>query len=145
MSLLDSILGAVLGGSRSNDKNQMLIKQVMSLVSGQGAQGASQGASGLAGLIGQFQKAGLGDAVNSWIGTGQNQPVNGAQIEQALGSDRIQQFAQQTGMGGSEVSNVLSKLLPQIIDKVTPTGSVPPKNDLQGLLTGLLGQLGGRS
>jgi uncharacterized protein YidB (DUF937 family) len=143
MGLLDSLLGSVLGGG-GNDKNQMLIKLVMGLLSGQGSPGGGQGASGLAGLVGQFQKAGLGDAVNSWISTGANQPVNGAQVQQALGADQIQQFAQQTGMGGGQVSDLLAQLLPQVIDKVTPSGSVPPQNDLQGMLGGLLGQLGGQ-
>lgn len=143
MGLLDSILGAVLGGSGSN-KNQMLLQLAMSLLSGQGSQGSGQGASGLAGLVGQFQKAGLGDAVNSWVGTGANQPVTGDQIHQALGADQIQQFAQQTGMQNHEVSGALAQMLPQLIDKVTPHGSVPPQNDLQGMLTGLLGSLGGQ-
>ncbi len=141
MGLFDSILGAVLGGS-GNQQNQ-LAQIAMQLLSGAGS-GSGQGGGGLGALIGQFQKAGLGDAVNSWVSTGQNQPVSGAQVQQALGADRIQQFAQQTGMESNQVSDVLSKLLPQLIDKVTPNGSVPQQNDLQGMLTGLLSQFGGQ-
>jgi uncharacterized protein YidB (DUF937 family) len=140
MSLLNTILGAVLGGS-GNQQNA-IAQIAMQLLSGGGAGG--QGGGGLGALIGQFQKAGLGDAMNSWISTGQNQAVNGAQIQQALGSERIQQFAQQTGMPGGQVSDVLAQLLPQLIDKVTPTGSVPQQGDLQGMLSGLLGQMGGQ-
>lgn len=140
MGLLDSILGAVLGGG--NQQNQ-LVQIAMQLLSGVGSSGGAQGGGGLGALIQQFQKAGLGEAVNSWVSTGQNQPVSGDQIHQALGADRIQQFAQQTGMQGGQVSELLAQLLPQLIDKVTPNGSVPQQNDLQGMLSGLLSQLGG--
>lgn len=138
MSLLDSLIGAVAGGG---DKKQMLAGLAAQLLSGQSsAPGAPQ--QGLAGLIQQFQGAGLGDLVNSWVGTGANQAATPAQIHQALGPDTIQHFAQETGMQGTQVSEMLAHLLPQMVDKVTPTGQVPQNNDLQGMLTGLLGSLG---
>ena len=51
-------------------------------------------------------------------------------------------IAQQTGLGGPEVSSLLAQLLPQLVDKVTPNGQVPQANDLQGMLSGLLGSFG---
>jgi uncharacterized protein YidB (DUF937 family) len=98
--------------------------------------------NGLAGLAQQFDKQGLGHLMQSWIGTGENKSISPTQMEQALGAEQVQRFAQQTGMPGNDVTNVLAQLLPQLIDKVTPQGHVPPKNDLQGMLTGLLGNLG---
>ena len=141
MGLLDSILGSVLGGGASGQQSP-IAQIAMQLLSGAGSSG--RGGGGLGALIQQFQKAGLGDAVNSWVSTGQNQPVTGAQVQQALGSEQIQQFAQKAGMQGGQVSDILAQLLPQLVDKVTPNGSVPQQNDLQGMLTGLLGQFGGQ-
>ena len=136
MSLLDSLLGVVAG---DGDKKQMLTGLAAQLLGGQSsAPGAPQG---LNGLIQQFQGAGLGHLMESWVGTGTNHPATPAQIHQALGPETIQHFAQQTGMGSSQVSEMLAQLLPQMIDKVTPTGSVPHSNDLQGMLSGLLGGL----
>ena len=49
---------------------------------------------GLPALLQQLQSSGLTDQVASWISTGQNQPVDGTQLQKALGS-HIQQVAQQ--------------------------------------------------
>jgi uncharacterized protein YidB (DUF937 family) len=138
MGLLDSLLGSVLGGG--DDKKQMLAGLVGQLLSGQSsAPGAPQG---LGDMVQQFQQKGLGDLIGSWVGTGANQPATADQIHQALGPDTIQHFAQQTGLGGPQVSALLAQILPQMVDKLTPNGDVPHANDLQGMLSGLLGSLG---
>lgn len=139
MSLLNDILGAVLSGSAGGNQQNAIGQIIAQLLAGSSQSG--QG-GGLAALIQQFQKAGLGDVINSWVSTGQNQSVDGAQIQQALGSDRIQQFAQETGMQGGQVSDLLAQILPQLVDKVTPNGSVPQQSDLQGMLSQLLGGTG---
>ena len=89
---------------------------------------------GLQGLIQTFKEKGLGDAMSSWISTGKNQSVSGDQIQHALGGNIIQQIAQQLGSSKSEVSGGLANLLPDIIDKLTPTGKLPEGDQLlQGL------------
>src|ERR1700680_198018 len=40
---------------------------------------------GLSDLVSKFQNAGHGEAVNSWIGAGSNQPIQPAQFGAALG------------------------------------------------------------
>ena len=82
-------------------------------------------AGGLGGLIDTFKSKGLGDAISSWISTGENQPVSAEQITNALGTDTIQKIAQQLGIPETEVSRNLAALLPQVIDKLTPNGTVP--------------------
>ena len=89
---------------------------------------------GLQGLVQGFKEKGLGDAMASWISTGKNQPVSGDQIQHALGGNFIQQIAEQLGSSKSEVSGGLAGLLPEIIDKLTPNGSLPESHQLnQGL------------
>ena len=39
---------------------------------------------GLGGLLNKLQQGGLGDQTNSWVGSGQNQPVSPSQLGQAL-------------------------------------------------------------
>src|SRR5215468_6872396 len=41
---------------------------------------------GLGGLLDKLQKGGLGDVANSWVGSGQNQPVSPNKLGSALGS-----------------------------------------------------------
>ena len=83
------------------------------------------GPGGLSGLVQQFQNAGLGKIVQSWISTGANQPINVQQIEQALGSDRVKQIAARVGLDPNVVSQKLSTILPQIVNHLTPKGELP--------------------
>jgi uncharacterized protein YidB (DUF937 family) len=84
------------------------------------------GPGGLAGLVQQFHSAGLGQIVQSWVSTGPNQPINADQIQQALGSERVKQLAAKIGLDPSVVSQKLATILPQIVDKLTPNGQLPP-------------------
>ncbi len=77
---------------------------------------------GLPGLVSQFQNAGLGDVVASWLGQGSNKAVSGSQIEEALGGQIINQLADEAGMAPSETSGTLAKVLPVMIDQLTPKG-----------------------
>jgi len=89
---------------------------------------------GLTGLLETFKSKGLGDAVSSWISTGQNQPVSGEQIQHVLGKEQIQQIAEKIGIPKGEVSSGLASILPEIIDKLTPNGKLPESGSLeQGL------------
>src|SRR5512136_23997 len=115
------LLGKVLGGGSSQNP---LMDIVLGLIT-------NPQTGGLQGLIQMFKQKGLGDAASSWISTGENQPVSGEQIQHALGGNFIQQIAQQLGSSKSEVSGGLANLLPEIIDKLTPNGSLPESNQLQ--------------
>ena len=80
---------------------------------------------GLQGLVENFKGKGLEDIISSWIGTGQNQPISGDQISKVLGGDRLQTIAENAGISREEASGGLASLLPEIIDKLTPTGKLP--------------------
>ena len=127
MGLFDQItkglVGQLLGGGSKNP----LLDIALGLVT-------NQQTGGLAGLVQSFKDKGLNDIVSSWVGTGQNQPISGNQIQNVLGSALMQQLAQKMGSSGSEVSNGLAALLPQLIDKLTPDGNLPDENSVsQGL------------
>ncbi len=79
---------------------------------------------GLGGLVQMFQSHGLGEAANSWVGTGQNQPVTGQQVQQVLGQDRISSIASHLGIAPEAASSKLATFLPMIIDKLTPNGHI---------------------
>ena len=97
--------------------------------------GGSGGAgSALTGLVSQLEKGGLGDQVQSWIGTGDNKEVSGAQVKQALGPEKIQKLAQEAGVSEDEAADKLAKDLPQIVNKVTPDGKMPDAGQLDDVL-----------
>lgn len=115
MGILDSIVGQVLGNSKTQNN---LFEAVVGLL-------GNQKIGGLAGLIEQFAGKGLGDIANSWISTGQNLPISPEQIQQGLGDKTIAKLSSQVGISAEEVTSKLSQLLPQVIDQLTPDGKIP--------------------
>lgn len=140
MGLLDSVLGGVLGGGQQGGAGG-LINIVAGMLANQGGAGAAGGGGGLAGLAEQFQKGGLGDVMNSWVGKGENLPISADQLGGVLGGDLLGKLTQQTGMGQSDLLGQLSQLLPQMVDKATPDGAVPAGG--LGDIGSILGKLGG--
>lgn len=80
---------------------------------------------GLGGLLDRLKEAGHGTAADSWVGTGQNQPINSNDLGRALGPAVIREIAQRTGMDEQELLKQLSTALPGVVDKLTPGGQVP--------------------
>ncbi len=103
-----------------------------------------QDRGGVPSMVEGFQKQGLGDQAASWVGTGENQPINANQINGFLGNDFVQQAAAKLGLSPEMISQAASKLLPAIVDKLTPAGKVPANNDLMSSLPGMLGDLMGK-
>jgi len=97
---------------------------------------------GLDGLVQSFHSNGLGGLVNSWTGTGENQAVSAAQIQQVLGSEKVQAFAQKLGVSPEAASSTLAQLLPTVIDKLTPNGAMPNSSNLLQMGESLLSSLG---
>ena len=128
--LLGQLAGGLLGGGGNSS---MMTNVLMGLLQGQG---------GLTGLLQGFQNKGLGDVVNSWVGTGQNMPITPQQVQHGLGSDVLGQLAGKLGVSPEVASAGLSHLLPNMVDKLTPQGQVPEQNDVMAnamsILQGLL-------
>lgn len=131
MGLLDSVIGALAGGTSGNATGggggqAALINIVLGMLTNRGGAGAGAGGmGGLGDLLTKFQQAGLGEAASSWVGTGENLPVSPDQVEGALGSDLLSQIARQIGLPQGETAGQLSELLPQVVDRMTPNGHVP--------------------
>jgi uncharacterized protein YidB (DUF937 family) len=117
MGLLDSVAG-MLGGQQGGG-NAALMNAVVGLL-GSDAQGGGLGA-----ILGKAQQHGLGDVVSSWIGKGQNLPISADQIQKLLGPDTLSSLAQQLGLPAGDMASQVSKLLPDVVDKLTPQGQLP--------------------
>jgi uncharacterized protein YidB (DUF937 family) len=96
---------------------------------------------GINGLVQAFQSNGLGGVVSSWIGTGANQAITPDQIQQVLGSGAVQAMAQKLGVSPGAAGATLAQLLPTVIDKLTPNGTVPEHSNLMQMGEGLLASL----
>lgn len=99
------------------------------------------GTDGLAGLAKNFQSQGLGDIFSSWVSTGENKPIQPDQLQNALGTEKLQQLTGGAGMALQAALPLLAQILPVVIDKLTPHGKLPQNNNL--LQQGLAALLGG--
>lgn len=116
MGILDALKG-VASSALGAEQHTAIANAATSVLSGQ--------SGGLGGLVTQLSQAGLGPAVNSWVGTGQNAPVTGDQLGQALGSDVVFQIAKKAGISPEVAKSGLAFVLPLLIDKATPKGQIP--------------------
>ena len=140
MGLLDSILAAASGQTGATGEANPL----MGIISGLLAQ-----SGGLQGLASKFAQSGQGNAFQSWVGMGENQPVSSGQIQNALGSEQVSAMASRMGVDPAMASNFLAEYLPKIVDKLTPAGKIDPSADhqqgLPAMLPSLLQSLGGQA
>ena len=99
------------------------------------------GEGGLQGILEKFNTAGHGDAVQSWVGTGENQSITGDHVTAALGGDMISGLAAKAGVSGGDMSGILAQVLPMLVDKMTPNGQVASNtgsDQIMSMLGGLL-------
>lgn len=96
---------------------------------------------GLGSLIERFRGAGLADKADSWVGPGPNTPLNADEVERALGPEEIRRAADETGLDEAAVREGLAAGIPEVIDHLTPKGSLPDPEALTGLVERLRGAL----
>jgi uncharacterized protein YidB (DUF937 family) len=108
MGLFDGLLGGIVGAGMVSVVNGILEKH-----------------GGLQGVVSEFEKNGLGPTVKSWVGTGPNDPVSPGDLQRVLGPDLLQQLSAKSGLSVQQLTEKLSQVLPQAVDKMTPDGTVP--------------------
>ncbi|MHA7681822.1 YidB family protein [Cupriavidus sp. PET2-C1] len=128
---LGGLLGGLMGGGAAGGAPGGLDLGGLlgGLLGGQagGAPELGAAAAGIGALQQVLAQAGLGEQVNSWIGTGANQPVSPSALASALGgTGALESLAEKTGLSQDDVAAHLSEGLPELIDKLTPQGQVPP-------------------
>jgi len=80
---------------------------------------------GLSDLIERFQNNGQAATVNSWVGPGQNAPIAPGELATTLGQQTISDLARQSGMSEQDLLAQLAKVLPNVVNNLTPNGRLP--------------------
>jgi uncharacterized protein YidB (DUF937 family) len=88
---------------------------------------------GVGNTVQDFERSGQGEIARSWVGRGQNRPVEPEKLEAALGEDGIRDLMRQTGMERDELLATLSEHLPRVIDHLTPEGRLPTEQEASRL------------
>jgi uncharacterized protein YidB (DUF937 family) len=128
MGLFDEVMAATgIGGSSQTPQHASALGAIMEYIN-------SPQVGGVSGLQKMFQEKGLGEVVASWVGNGQNLPISAEQLQGALHSDALQQVAQKAGLDPSQLTSMMSQLLPHVVDKLTPNGQAPDTGALQQML-----------
>ncbi len=137
MGLFDSIIAGVkehsgLGGNKAGG----LVAALLGII-------ADPKGGGFSGFLDKFRNAGMGDLVSSWISTGDNTPLSGAQVETALGSGAIDSISKQSGIDRATAAGALGGVIPGVIDALTPDGVEPDEQTLLSKVGGFLSDWGG--
>lgn len=121
-------IDASIGNALPGDLGSLLRGGLGGLLAGGAAGGLISG--GLGEILRQFQQAGHGEAANSWVGTGPNQPISPKAIEDSLGGDLLRELSQQSGFSIDDLKSNFARELPQLVDQLTPHGRIPTAQEL---------------
>ena len=119
MSILDNVKQMISGETQSAEATAgaapaPILGHVMELVN-------SPETGGLQGLMAKFQSNGLGDLMNSWMGSeGSGRGITADEISRVIGSEKLGAIASKLGIQPEEVSNLVAQHLPEVISKLSP-------------------------
>ena len=136
MALFDSIISEASERFGLGNKAGGLLASLLSLMTDQ-----NQG--GFDGFLNLFKSAGLSDSVSGWISSGDSDEISREQVVSALGENTISQIADQHDLSTEETTSALGYMIPAVVDRLTPDGTVPAEKDLLSKIGGFLSGIGG--
>jgi uncharacterized protein YidB (DUF937 family) len=137
---LGSILGGLAGDGNEPDLQAGgmggLLGSLLPMLGGLLAGG------GLQKVLSGFQANGLTAQADSWVGTGENEPISGADVRKVVGDEELKEIATALGVSEDEAANAVAQVLPEVVDRVSPDGHLAPDSELDSAF-GALEELGG--
>lgn len=88
----------------------------------------------LGGLVKKFEERGYSDQARSWVATGANKVIDSGAIEKVLGHDTVAGIGKKVGLDTKQTAAKVADLLPKVVDRLTPEGKVPPKEQVKAEL-----------
>ena len=116
--ILGSVLGQLTGNSENGNQSSLLVAVIPLVLNWIQQQG------GLSSALDQLRSAGLADHVQSWIDPNQTNQTNVAveQVQSLFNDQDIENVAAQTQSQPQDVYAAITKVIPQVIDSLTPKG-----------------------
>ena len=84
---------------------------------------------GMGSVLDRFKQQGLGRQAQSWVSTGPNDGIDEHAVQQVVGASELQQMAQRLGVPEEEVAQAFAAIMPEMVDKLTPSGQMPHEAD----------------
>lgn len=110
---LGDLVGQVLGGNKA--KSAALIAAALSLVQKMG---------GFEKVLEMFQQQGLGSLTKTWLSNGSNAPLAPEEVTRVFGKDEVSVLAERAGVSPDQASSALGKMLPELLNQLSPHGSL---------------------
>ncbi|BCP51533.1 hypothetical protein K32_01500 [Kaistia sp. 32K] len=120
MGILDGLLGNVLSALKGQGSSPEALGETLNKAL------ANTQFGSLDGVLSQLQSSGLGTQVASWLGQGDNLPISADELRSALGNEQLQKLGTQLGIPMDQVGELLAKVLPPTVDKLSPDGMLKP-------------------
>lgn len=119
MKIGAQLLASKLGGNANADQLTSMLGGLLG-----GNSDDSSESAGLGGLVGNLESKGLGNIAQSWLGDGDNEEISENQLEEVIGTEKIQEMASQLGTDQGSLLSGLREALPQMVDKSSSGGSL---------------------
>ena len=149
--MFDTIIREAASRFGLGDKAGPLVQMLLAFI-------ANKDTGGLAGFLSRLTNLGMGSMAQSWLGGGAGaQAINTTQLESLFGGNGcgnggngssgglLGTVTSKLGLGGSTVTAALGYILPLVIGKLTPGGTVPASlsSDVMGFINSGKGRLAG--
>ena len=85
---------------------------------------------GLQKILASLQEQGQGDKASSWVSTGSNEPISPVELRRAVGDDAVRDAARRAGVSEEEAASGLAALLPDVVDRLSPDGTLPDQKEV---------------
>ncbi len=95
-----------------------------SALSGLTGGNSDNGGMDLGSILGKMQGGGMADMAQSWLGDGDNAPMEDSHVTEMFGADKISDFASQLGMSESEAIGGLREAMPEMVNNASSGGSL---------------------
>jgi uncharacterized protein YidB (DUF937 family) len=79
---------------------------------------------GLQGLKEKFESNGAGEIMNSWLGSGQNLPIDASKLVSVLGPQLLNPIAEKLGLEPAIFHGLLAQILPGAVDQLSKGGGL---------------------
>ena len=112
-----------MGAQLLNDNDSVNVDQ-NAITDALGGLLGGNGSFDISSLLGNLNNSNLQEVVSSWIGNGENLPIDADGVKELLGEEKLQEFASKLDLDTDNASNVLASSLPQLIDNATNDSAV---------------------
>jgi uncharacterized protein YidB (DUF937 family) len=112
------------GGSRPYGNQTALLVMLLPL-----AMRWVQKNGGMNAVLDKFRQKGMTRQAQSWMSTGENQPIDEQSVEQVVGHEELREMAQRLGVPEQQVAQAFAEIMPEMVDKLTPEGQLPQEAD----------------